>query len=108
MTRAELLELVKRLRDKGTVLSTIFYTGLLFLLPVVAYLFTRLGVITPAFLIKFRKHAIVGVLIISAAITPPEVISQIIVAIPIVLLYEASILVSKRVEKNMKKDSIIK
>ncbi|MEN9442511.1 MAG: hypothetical protein RLZ33_2588 [Bacteroidota bacterium] len=92
----------------GTVLSTIFYTGLLFLLPVVAYLFTRLGVITPAFLIKFRKHAIVGVLIISAAITPPEVISQIIVAIPIVLLYEASILVSKRVEKNMKKDSIIK
>jgi sec-independent protein translocase protein TatC len=82
----------------GTVLSTIFYTGLLFLLPVVAYLFTRLGVITPAFLIKFRKHAIVGVLVISAAITPPEVISQIIVAIPIVLLYEASILVSKRVE----------
>jgi sec-independent protein translocase protein TatC len=85
------------------ILSTVFYSGLLFLLPVVAYLFTKLGVITSAFLRKYRKHSIIGVLIISAAITPPDVISQIIVAIPIVLLYEISILVSWRVEKKMKK-----
>lgn len=87
----------------STILSTVFYSGLLFLLPVVAYIFTKLGVITPAFLKKYRKHAIVGVLILSAAITPPDVISQIIVAIPIILLYEIGILVSMRVEKNMKK-----
>lgn len=88
------------------ILSTVFYSGLLFLLPVVAYIFTRLGIITPAFLKKYRKHAIVGVLILAAAITPPDVISQIIVAIPIILLYEIGIIVSKRVESNLKKDSI--
>ena len=91
----------------STILSTIFYTGLLFLLPVVAYIFTRLGVITPLFLKKYRKHAIVGVLIIAAAITPPDVISQIIVAIPIVLLYEIGIIVSLRVNNKMKKESVL-
>lgn len=90
------------------ILSTVFYTGLLFLLPVVSYIFTRLGIITPAFLRKFRKHAIVGVLIISAAITPPDLISQIIVAIPIIILYEIGILVSVRVEKNMIKEQFRK
>ncbi len=85
----------------STILSTVFYSGLLFLLPVVAYIFTRLGIITPAFLRKYRKHAIIGVLILAAIITPPDLISQVIVAIPITLLYEAGILVSARVEKNM-------
>jgi sec-independent protein translocase protein TatC len=82
------------------ILSTVFYTGLLFLLPIVSYIFSKLGIITPAFLRKYRKHAIVGVLIISAAITPPDVISQIIVSIPILILYEIGILVAVRVEKN--------
>lgn len=91
----------------STILSTVFYTGLLFLLPVVAYIFTRLGIITPEFLKKYRKHAIVGVLILAAAITPPDVISQIIVAIPIVLLYEIGIIVSKRAVNKMKKENVI-
>jgi len=86
----------------GTVLSTIFYTGLLFLLPVVTYLFTKLGVISSEFLKKYRKHSIIGILILSALITPPDLISQVIVGIPIVLLYEIGILVSKRVEKKLK------
>lgn len=84
------------------VLSTIFYTGLLFLLPVVSYLMTKLGVITPDFLKKYRKHSIIGVLILSAAITPPDLISQVIVSIPILILYEIGIIVSNRVEKNKK------
>jgi sec-independent protein translocase protein TatC len=82
------------------VLSTIFYTGLLFLLPVVSYLLTKIGIITPEFLKKYRKHAIIGVLILSAAITPPDLVSQVIVAIPIVILYEIGIIVSKRAFKN--------
>jgi sec-independent protein translocase protein TatC len=86
----------------STILSTVFYSGLLFLLPVVSYIFTKLGIITPAFLKKYRKHAIVGVLILAAAITPPDVISQIIVAIPIIALYEIGIIVSKRIDKNTK------
>jgi sec-independent protein translocase protein TatC len=84
----------------------VFYSGLLFLLPIVAYIFTRLGVITPAFLRKYRKHAIVGVLILAAVITPPDLISQVIVAIPITLLYEVGIFVSARVEKNMIKEQM--
>lgn len=82
------------------VLSTIFYTGLLFLLPVVAFLLTKIGLITSDFLKKYRKHAIIGVLILAAAITPPDLISQVIVSIPIVILYEIGIIVSRRAEKN--------
>lgn len=83
----------------STVISTIFYSGLLFLLPIATYLLTKVGVFTPEFLVKYRRHAIVVILILAAVITPPDVLSQIIVSIPIVLLYEIGILVSKRVAK---------
>lgn len=83
----------------STILSTIFYSGLFFLLPVVAYLFGKLGILSSGFMKKYRKHAIVGVLILAAVITPPDMISQIIVSIPIVLLYEIGIFVVMRVEK---------
>lgn len=89
----------------STIISTVFYTGLLFLLPVIAYIFAKLGVITPSFLRKYRKHAIVGVLVLSAVITPPDLVSQIIVAIPIVLLYELSIFVTVGVEKTRAKQT---
>lgn len=83
----------------GMILSTVFYTGLFFLLPIASYLFTKIGVISSDFLKKYRKHAFVGVLILAAVITPPDLISQVIVAIPIALLYEIGIYTSKRVEK---------
>lgn len=86
----------------STILSTVFYSGLLFLLPIVSYLFTKLGVLNADFLRKYRKHAIIGILILSAIITPPDLISQVIVGVPIVLLYEVGILVSARVEKKLK------
>ena len=89
----------------STVLSTIFYSGVFFLLPVVAYLFGKLGIISSGFLKKYRKHAIVGVLILAAIITPPDMISQIIVSIPILLLYEIGIIVVVRVEKQRDKQS---
>jgi len=56
--------------------------------------------LSPEFLIKYRKHSIVGILILSAIITPPDIISQIIVSIPIFVLYEIGILISKRVIKS--------
>ncbi|MDX2362149.1 MAG: twin-arginine translocase subunit TatC [Crocinitomicaceae bacterium] len=83
----------------GTVLSTIFYTGLLFLLPVVIYIMTKLGIMTSGFLRKYRKHSVIAILILSALITPPDFISQVIVGVPILILYEIGILVSSRVEK---------
>ena len=75
--------------------TTTFLTGLFFELPVVIYIATKLGLVTPELLKKYRKHAIVVVLILSALITPPDVISQVMVAIPIMLLYESGIYVSK-------------
>ncbi|MFM7301315.1 MAG: twin-arginine translocase subunit TatC, partial [Crocinitomicaceae bacterium] len=86
------------------ILSTIFYCGLFFLLPVVSYFLTRIGLFGSDFLKKYRRHAIVVILILAAIITPPDVISQIVVTIPIYILYEISILVSVRVEKQIEKD----
>ena len=85
----------------STILSTVFFSGLLFLLPVISYLFTRLGVLNAAYLRKYRKHAIIGILVLSAVITPPDLISQVIVGVPILLLYEVGIFVSARIEKKM-------
>lgn len=83
----------------STIISTVFYTGLFFLLPILAYILAKIGLVSSGFLKKYRKHAIVGVLILSAVITPPDMISQIIVSIPILLLYEIGIFVVVRVEK---------
>jgi sec-independent protein translocase protein TatC len=88
-----------------TIISTIFFTGLLFLLPVVIYIFSKLGVITPAWLRKYRKHSFVAILILAAVITPPDVWTQVIVSVPIILLYELGIVLSKAVEKKRMKDS---
>lgn len=85
------------------IISSVVFTGLLFLLPVVIYILSKMGLVTPQFLIKYRKHAIVGVLILSALITPPDFISQIIVSIPIILLYEVGILVSRKVNRKNSK-----
>jgi sec-independent protein translocase protein TatC len=80
----------------GLITSTTFWTGLLFELPVVIYILSKLGIVGPQFLRTYRKHAIVIVLIVAAVITPPDFISQVIVAIPILLLYEISIMISAR------------
>lgn len=84
----------------GTIISTVFYTGILFLLPIVSYILTKIGLIGPEFLKKYRRHAIVVILIISAVITPPDMLSQIIVSLPIIVLYEIGIVVSTRTIKN--------
>lgn len=85
------------------IISTVFYSGLLFLLPVVSYLLTKLGILTSDFFKKYRKHAIIVILVLAAAITPPDILSQVLVSIPIIILYEIGIIVSKRVEKNRDK-----
>ena len=89
----------------STVISTVFYTGLFFLLPIVSYFLTKIGLFDSAFLIMYRKHAIVAILILSAIITPPDVLSQVIVSIPILILYEVGIYVAKRVEKNQRNEN---
>tara|TARA_B110000091_G_C13810606_1_gene474844 strand:- start:1467 stop:2279 length:813 start_codon:yes stop_codon:yes gene_type:complete len=90
----------------GLVTNMILGVSILFELPVIIYFLAKIGIITPAFLKKYRKHALVFVLIIAAIITPPDVASQIIVSIPVLILYEISIkvaaIVIKRQQKNAK------
>lgn len=83
----------------GLVRACALSSGLIFQLPIVIYFLTKIGLVTPEFLRKYRKFALVIVLIISAVITPPDIASQIIVAIPVLILYEVSIVISKRVVK---------
>ena len=90
-----------------TIVSTVFFTGLLFLLPVVIMIFSKLGIITTAWLRKYRRHSFVAVLILAAIITPPDLFTQIIVSIPIMLLYEFGILIAKRIEKKRYNDSVV-
>ena len=79
-------------------------TGFIFQMPVAAYFFARMGIIGTAFLRDYRRHAIVVILIIAAIITPPDVVSQTLVAIPLLLLYEVSIMVVGRVQRRRMKD----
>ena len=79
----------------------------MFELPIIIFFLTKIGLVTPETHRKYRKIALVVVLIVSAVITPPDVASQIIVAVPVLLLYQISIYISsavlKREAKNQKK-----
>jgi sec-independent protein translocase protein TatC len=82
-----------------TVASVSLACGVIFELPIVTYFLTKLGILGPQIMRKYRKHALVVTLILSAIITPPDVISQILVALPLLVLYEVSIHISAFVEK---------
>jgi sec-independent protein translocase protein TatC len=70
--------------------------GLIFELPMVSFFLTKLGILKPQFMTKYRRHAIVFIMIAAAFLTPgTDPVSQIILAIPLLLLYEISILISK-------------
>jgi sec-independent protein translocase protein TatC len=73
--------------------------GLVFELPIVVFFLTKVGILTPSFMKKNRKYVLVILLTVAAIITPPDIFSQIIVTIPLMLLYEFSILVSNQVFK---------
>jgi sec-independent protein translocase protein TatC len=72
-------------------------SGLIFELPILIFFLTKIGIVTPEYLRKYRKFALVIVLVLSAVITPPDIASQVIVAFPIIILYELSIIISKKV-----------
>ena len=89
----------------SVVRTAVLASGLIFELPIIIYFLTKIGLVTPKILRKYRKISIVMVLILSAIITPPDVASQIIVAIPILILYEISIFISGAVVKRQEKEA---
>ena len=85
--------------------TSTFFSGLFFELPIIIFALSKLGIVSTALLKKYRKHALVFILILSAIITPPDVISQVLVSIPILFLYELGIIVAKSVEKKKLNDN---
>lgn len=88
----------------STITMLVFGSGLLFQLPIVVYFLSKVGIVTPGLMKQYRKHAIVGILIIGAIITPPDPLSQSLISLPLYLLYEVSILISAIVAKRRLKE----
>jgi len=87
-----------------TVVMTSLSAGLVFELPVIIYFLAKAGIVTKSLLKEYRKHAVVGFFILAAVITPPDMISQFLVAIPLISLYEVSIIITGRVERKQIND----
>ena len=81
-------------------LALLFGAGLVFELPMISYFLSKMGLLTPSFMRKYRRHAIVVIFIISAIVTPtPDMVTQTLLALPMFFLYEVSIFVSKFAQK---------
>ena len=78
--------------------------GLIFQIPVVSYSLSRIGLLTPDLLRKYRRHSIIFALVISAMLTPPDPISQVLIALPLTVLYELSIWISRYASRKRKKE----
>ena len=78
----------------------LFGSGVLFQLPIIVFILSVFGLLTPAFMRHYRRHAVIFVLILSAFITPPDPVSLVLMSIPLMILYEFSILVSWFVNRN--------
>jgi sec-independent protein translocase protein TatC len=87
----------------GLVRASVLASGLIFELPIIIYFLTKVGLVTPDFLRTYRKFALVIVLILSAIITPPDIASQVIVSVPVLILYEISIYISRWVVRKQKR-----
>lgn len=85
----------------STVVSVTLSIGLVFEVPILIYFLTKMGLVSISFLKKNRKYTLVIVLILSAIVTPPDVFSQILVTIPLMILYEFSIFMAKRANKDL-------
>jgi sec-independent protein translocase protein TatC len=89
----------------GTIVTVVFGSGVLFQLPVVIYFLTKIGIVTPAFLRKSRKHAVIIILIVGAIVTPSaDPLSQALISIPLYLLYEISIFISAGVIRKQERE----
>jgi sec-independent protein translocase protein TatC len=86
----------------GMVKTTIISCGLMFELPIIIYFLTKLGLVNSSFLREYRRYAIVIILIVAAFLSPPDALSQVIVAIPMLILYEISILIAVLVGRKIK------
>ncbi len=83
----------------ATITTVVLACGFVFQLPNLVYFLAKAGLISARVMKAFRRHAFVGALVLSAIITPPDVFSQLLVSLPLLILYELSIFIAKRIEK---------
>ena len=91
----------------GTITSVTLAGGITFELPILIFFLSKAGLVTPEFLKKYRRHAVILIMVLAAAITPPDIFSLILVTLPLILLYEAGIIISKRIQKKQKNDQVL-
>lgn len=87
------------------VISLSLASGIAFELPMMSFFLSKIGVLKPEYMRKYRKHSVVAIIIIGAILTPPDVISQLILAVPLIILYEVSIIVCKYSQKKTDVDN---
>ena len=85
-------------------LQVVFGMAIIFLFPMIVYVLTSLGILTPQLMKTYRRHAIVIIMIIAAIITPADVVSMFIAAIPLLLLYEMSVAMAQIIHKRLLKE----
>ncbi|GHE54670.1 twin-arginine translocase subunit TatC [Roseivirga thermotolerans] len=88
----------------NTIATLVLACGFMFQLPMATYILSKAGIVTPDLMKRYRRHSIVVILLLSAIITPPDVMSQILIALPLSLLYEISIVISKRINKKRERE----
>lgn len=88
----------------STVTTLVLACGLLFQLPMVVYFLTKTGILTPALMRRYRRHGIVVIFFLGAMLTPPDPFSQILIALPLIGLYQLSIAISNRVYKKLERE----
>ncbi|NNE54661.1 MAG: twin-arginine translocase subunit TatC [Flavobacteriales bacterium] len=103
----EVYDQLQNLFDLSSYISLVtmivFGSGLLFQLPVIVYFLTKAGLISSDLMKRYRRHSIIVILILGAMITPPDPFSQILIALPLMLLYQLSIVIAKRIERRKAK-----
>ena len=92
----------------STVTTLVLACALLFQLPIVVYFATKAGLVSSSLLKTYRKHSIIVILMLSAVLTPPDPFSQVLIAIPLGLLYQLSILIAVKLEKKERKQELTK
>jgi sec-independent protein translocase protein TatC len=85
----------------STITTLVLACGILFQLPMVVYFLTKAGLVTPDMLKTYRRHSIVGIFFLGAMLTPPDPFSQVLIALPLIGLYQVSMIISKRTYKRM-------
>jgi sec-independent protein translocase protein TatC len=91
----------------SSVCTVILGSGIVFELPIIIYFLSKVGIVSSSFLITYRKHAYVLLLLMAAIITPPDVFSMLLVSGPLLLLYELGLILAKRIEKKKSYEELL-